>query len=185
MSFDGDVLTFRRGEGVLTARHGPRGAGLEPLRLLTPHGPGYLVIRPNEIPMGSTVCLYSSMVDGREVVEVVLVEGTLEVPYTPTPAPPSDGDGQAFFELDPASGAPGDHITVTSATFPVDDRLWLMVIYGPDISVELDPTQAEVGPDGRLTVGFVVPAVPLGQHTFLQYSANTSVNAERPFTVTN
>ena len=68
-SFENNILLFRRGNEVLTLEYNP--AGGAPLQKKV--GPRFLPITPEEITPGSTVTLYTSVIDGEEVITGVLV----------------------------------------------------------------------------------------------------------------
>ena len=67
-SVENNTLTFVRGDDVLTVKYGQTGG----VSLRKKAGPRFLRISPEEIPLGSTVRLYASFVNGTEVITTVL-----------------------------------------------------------------------------------------------------------------
>ena len=67
-SVENNTLTFVRGDDVLTVKYGQTGG----VSLRKKDGPRFLRISPEEIPLGSTVRLYASFVNGTEVITTVL-----------------------------------------------------------------------------------------------------------------
>ena len=80
------MLSFRSGDGILTAPDNQ--LGVRPSVPLTAEVGARLVkITPEQIPPGAIVTLYSSLVDGTEVIIGVLFGGTMLPAATPTPTP--------------------------------------------------------------------------------------------------
>ena len=69
-------------------------------------------------------------------------------------------------ELSRSAGAPGDVIRVTGVNFPVNARLRMMDVVGPQAESLLGRTPISTSADGKLTVEFVVPDVRPGRYTF-------------------
>ena len=67
-SVENNTLTFVRGDDVLTVKYDPTGW----VSLRKKAGPRFLRTLPEEIPLGSTVRLYTSFVNGTEVIITVL-----------------------------------------------------------------------------------------------------------------
>ena len=84
---ENNVLSFRRGDATLRATYSDGNVGPGALSLRRKAGPRFIKITPEQLPPGSIIRLYSSLMDGDEVVSTVLLEGDALPAYTPTPTP--------------------------------------------------------------------------------------------------
>ena len=85
-------------------------------------------------------------------------------------------------ELSRPEGAPGDVIRVSGTNFPVNARLRMMDVVGPQAESLLGRTPISTSADGKLTVEFVVPDVRPGRYTF-QVSTDRGGGGGALFTV--
>ena len=81
---------------------------------------------------------------------------------TPTATPPA----KPVVELSRSEGALGDVIRVSGSNFPVNARLRMMDVVGPQAESLLGRTPVSTSADGTLAVEFVVPDVRPGRYTF-------------------
>ena len=92
---------------------------------------------------------------------------------------------EAYIELNPSSGTPGQEITITGYWFEVDATVAVKVA-GTDVTTT--PPSVKVLPNGTFTATFEVPALPAGSYTVeastVTTSATTTLTVTSPETQT-